>query len=152
MFNKKYIIIPKIGLNSICLYDNIDKIINILKNYQVDYNIEIWKLENIEDTNPWKVINISNDILLFFAANDKLFKIHCKNNFSGSLSNGIMIGMPLEQAMNIDPSLYYEDDFEQYVSKDGYWIEDDIDTRRIISITIFIKEIDNDDLFDSCKW
>ena len=89
---------------------------------------------------------------MYFAANDKLFKIYCYNSFRGSLPNGINLDKTLEDAKNIDTSIEYNDDGEDYESKKGYWLEDDLDTGKLLSITVFIKEMLIDETFDSLKW
>lgn len=34
----------------------------------------------------------------------------------------------------------------------GYWLEDNINDNSVISISIFIKEAIDDDLFDKYEW
>ena len=41
---------------------------------------------------------------------------------------------------------------EEYVSDYGYWPEDDPETHSIISISVFIREVENDDIFYSYEW
>ena len=35
---------------------------------------------------------------------------------------------------------------------DGYWIEDEIDTKQVIKIAVFIKEVLDYDLFEKYEW
>ena len=88
----------------------------------------------------------------FFFANDKLFKIYLCEGFAGSLSNGISIGTSIEDAKQIDPSLKFDDWNEDWSSDAGYWLEDSPDSDKVISITIFIKELPDDDLFEKYEW
>ena len=81
-----------------------------------------------------------------------MFKIYFENNFDGSLSNGIALGMPIEDAEAIDPTIKYDDWEEVYTSKSGYWLEDDVESGRIITITIFIKELEDDEVFFKYGW
>ena len=60
--------------------------------------------------------------------------------------------MPIEEAMEIDPKLEWNDWDEDFQSPDGYWLEDELDNNTVISISIFIKEALDDDLFDNYKW
>ena len=57
----------------------------------------------------------------------------------------------MTDVMKLDPTIEYNDWDEIYESSEGYWIEDDIGTKSVLSITVFIKEIDNED-FDNCNW
>ena len=53
----------------------------------------------------------------------------------------------MSELEEIDKSLKYNEDDEDFVSKNGYWIEDDLDTGKICSITIFLPEVDSEDFF-----
>ena len=46
----------------------------------------------------------------------------------------------------------YNDDEEDYESELGYWVEDDLDTNRIMRITIFIKEVLDEEVFFTYDW
>ena len=60
--------------------------------------------------------------------------------------------MTMEDAISFDPSLVYNDDEEDYESELGYWVEDDLDTNRIMRITIFIKEVLDEEVFFTYDW
>ena len=81
-----------------------------------------------------------------------MFKIYFENDFDGSLTNGILLGMNIKDAKMIDPTIQYDDWEEDYASDFGYWLEDDVESGEIISITIFIKELENDDVFYNYEW
>ena len=81
-----------------------------------------------------------------------MFKIYVENRFPGRLENGISLGMTIAEAQSIDPSIQYDDWEEEYTSSLGYWLEDDVESREIISITVFIKELENDEVFFRYEW
>ncbi len=56
------------------------------------------------------------------------------------------------EALKIDPALRFDDWEEVYKSPSGYWLEDNLDTKTVLSITIFIPEAQEDNLFDSYQW
>lgn len=145
-------IIPYEGIESIKLYQNVDEVKSFLSSLSVQYREEIWQSKSETIPNPWNVIIIDNYLSMFFASNKKLFKIVFWNDYKGSLSNGICTGMGINKAKDIDNSLKYNDWNEDYESELGYWIEDDIETKKILSISIFIKEILDEENFDLCKW
>ncbi len=143
---------PFKGLDQISLYDSLNNVKSFLEENNISYNLEIWQAEEETIPNPWTVLFIEDCINLYFASNDKLFKIYCTKGFKGSLPNGISLNTSLKEAKEIDKSLKYNDDGEDYESLSGYWIEDDLDTGKLLSITVYIKEILDDELFDSLKW
>ncbi len=145
-------IIPYVGIESIKLYQRISEIKHFLKSEGITYREEMWSAESETVPNPWTVLVIDNIISLFFAKNEKLFKIVFWNGYRGSLPNGISLGTSIEDAKTMDPSLQYDDWNEIYLSNNGYWIEDNIDTKTVLSISIFIEELLDEDTFDYCNW
>lgn len=145
-------IIPYEGIDSIKLYEKIDDVRTILKAEQILYREEIWSAESETVPNPWTVLIVDNIMSLFFAKNGKLFKIVFWEGYQGSLLNGISLNTSIEDAKKIDSSLQFDDWNEIYQSNNGYWIEDNIDTQTVLSISIFIKEILDEDTFDYCNW
>ena len=97
------------------------------------------------------MIHIDGSITLSFAKN-KLWRIFVEEKFEGSLPNGIKIGTPMNEVLKIDPSLKFDDWNEDYQSDNGYWIEDNLDNNTVLSITIFIKEVLDDDVFYRYEW
>ena len=144
-------IIPYIGTDIFKLYSKYAAIKAILDNENIVYTEEKWQVEGETISNPWKVIIIPETISFFFASNNKLFKIVFWHNYTGKLSNNIGIGSTMNTVSSIDPTIHYNDWDEIYESSNGYWIEDDIETKNVLSITVFIKEIDNNN-FDECNW
>ena len=145
-------IVPYEGTTSIKLRMSISEVKNLLREEGIHFKEEIWSSQEETVPNPWNVIIISNTMSLFFAKNRKLFKIVFWQDYTGSLPNGIKTGLKTDDALKIDPSLAFDDWNEDYESSDGYWLEDDIENGCIMSISIFIKELLDDDLFDTCNW
>ena len=145
-------LIPFEGTESFKLYQNIETVKKVLDANKVSYSIELWDSTYETVPNPWKVIVIDNVISLFFAKNDKLFKIIAWPNYEGALPNGITTGMAMEEAKSLDDTLEYDDWNEVYLSKAEYWLEDDLDTKTVLSISIYIPELLDDDTFDYCEW
>lgn len=145
-------LIPFRGTDSIQLYQTIDIVREALDKYQVGYSIELWESTSETVPNPWKVIVIEGVLSLFFAKNNKLFKIVAWNNYKGTLPNGIAVGMNISDAQKLDSTLIYNEWNEDYESDNGYWVEDDVESNTIMSISIFIKEVLEEDTFDYCKW
>ena len=145
------IIKPFIGVDNYKLLSSEQDIVELLKTENVSFEKEIWSNEECTVKVPWTILRANNSMSFFFAK-DKLFKIFMQNGFDGSLSNGITIGTNIEDAQQTDKSLHFDDWNEDWSSNEGYWLEDDIDTKNIISITIFIKELLDDDLFEKYEW
>ncbi|MDO5297053.1 MAG: hypothetical protein Q4F00_10585 [bacterium] len=99
----------------------------------------------------WDIIRIDNSINIYFAKS-KMWKIEFENSFIGRLKNGISLGTPIKEALRIDPTLEYNEWDEQFESQLGYWLVDNIETGAIVAIAIFIKEVENDELFYSYNW
>lgn len=144
-------IIPFVGYGDFKLYQSLSDTKRIIKECGLKYRTEIWPNNDFTNPVPWTIIRIEEQISLFFA-NDKLFKIYVENGCTAKLPNGISLGMPLEEAMEIDQDLEWNDWDEDFQSPDGYWLEDELDNNTVISISIFIKEALDDDLFDNYKW
>lgn len=145
------IIKPFIGVDNYKLLSSEQDIVELLKTENVSFEKEIWSNEECTVKVPWTILRANNSMSFFFAK-DKLFKIFMQNDFNGSLSNGITIGTNIEEAQQTDKSLHFDDWNEDWSSDEGYWLEDDLDTQNIISITIFIKELLDDDLFEKYEW
>lgn len=149
---KKINLKPYDGLGKIKLYSSYETCKEYLKVNKIPFIVEKLYEENDELSDKWKVIVIQECISLFFGNNNKLFKIYCVEGYEGSLPNGININTYLKEALLIDKTLCYNDDGEDYESNNGYWIEDNLDTGKLFSITIFIKELLDDEIFYQYKW
>lgn len=142
---------PFNGIGDITFCMSYDETREYLKTNGIKYSVELWENKGCDPEIPWKIIRIDKCISLFYAKG-KMFKICLENNFSGLLENGIRIGMSISEAQEIDSSLVFEEDEEYYSSELGYWLEDDVESKNITSITVFIKEILDDNLFFSYQW
>lgn len=76
-----------------------------------------------------------------------MFKIYIMNDCKAKLPNGIEVGMSIEKSIEIDKTLSYDDFDEIYISSKGYWLEDNSWTDTVVSIQVFVKEIDDEDFF-----
>ena len=149
-FNEE--IVPFEGTKSFKLYQHIDEVKTTLSGMNLPYQEEIWQSDAETIPNPWHVINVNETISFFFASNGKLFKIVFLDNYTGKLLGKINTGLQIGDVISMDNTLEYSDWNEDYESQLGYWLEDDVETGKIMSITVFIKEILDEDTFDRCKW
>ena len=118
---------------------------------KVQFSIEIWDNANLTNPVPWTIIR-TEDSMNFFFAKDKLFKIYVDKGFEGQLSNGISIGSSMDEVRAIDPDIKFNEWEEDWNSPKGYWIEDELDNDTVATITVFIKEVIDDDLFEKYEW
>lgn len=144
-------IIPYIGTDTFILGMNLMKARTILKENGIPFSQWIDPHKGCTPEIPWTFISIAEKSILLTFAEGILFEITFEQNYSGGLANGIHIGTNMEEVNRIDPSLKYNDDDEVFVSRSGYWIEDDLDTNKIMSITVFLPEIEQEDFFEY-KW
>lgn len=144
-------LIPYVGVGDIKLLSSLFDVKTFLKRNNINFTTDFQSNKGCNPEVPWIILHIANNITLSFA-NDKLWSIYCEEKFAGSLPNGIKIGMTMDEAMKIDSSLEFDELNEDYKSSLGYWLEDDLDTNTVMSITIFIKEVLNNDQFFNYKW
>ena len=148
----KYTLMPYKGLGKLALYESFSKVTSILDENGVDYSVVIQDNSECTVKYNWRILSINRSIRLFFSeGNYKLFKICVSEGPEIALPNGIYAGMKLENAVKLDSELRYDDWDEIYVSSKGYYIEDSLETGKVVSINIHVKEIDDDD-FDHCGW
>jgi len=143
-------LIPFVGTEHLKLYTAPSDIKILLKENSINFFVETWANNECTIPMPWTIIHIDNAISLFFA-NNKLFKIVVFEKYTGNLDNGIRTGMPINTALEKDSRLHYDEWNEDYES-DDYWIEKNIETNTISSISIFISEVLNDEIFDKYEW
>ena len=144
-------IVPYFGVGDITFDMSFTEVKEFLCKAGTGFVVETWSNKGCSPEVAWDIIRVGNDISFFFAKG-RMFKIYFENAFPGSLVNGIKLGMKTKEAELIDPSIQYDDWEEIYTSDLGYWLEDDIETGEIISITIFIKELEDDDVFFKYEW
>lgn len=146
-----YFINPFIGVGQFTLLSSEREVKDILNQIDISFSEELWDNSECTVKVPWKIIRADNSMSFFFAK-DKLFKIYMEEGFNGSLQNGIAIGTSMDEAKRIDSSLKFDEWNEDWSSEHGYWLEDSLDTNQVISITIFIQELLDDDLFEKYEW
>lgn len=142
---------PYKGTEHLNLSMSYEEIKNFLKREGIKYSVELWDNRDCNPPVPWKILRIKGKASLYFAK-ESMFKICFEGEYGGSLINGIRTGMPMENAKTIDNSLAFDDNEEEYQSAEGYWIEDDIDTQNVATISVFIPEILNEEEFFSYRW
>ena len=147
-------IIPYVGTGIFKLDASYDEIKSLLAEQNISYTEEVRQPNDIDP--PWYIIGIPKvgeefDAISITFAKNRLFRICLYEGFEGKLPNGIHIGMPLDEAQKIDPTLTFDDWDEMFISANGYWTEDDVYTKKICWIAIFIPALERDDFFDY-KW
>lgn len=144
-------IIPFAGTDMITFDMSYDRVCNVLKESKIGFNVDLRPNKGCTPEVPWKIIRTNSSVSVFFA-NDKMFKINCGPSSAGMLNNGIKVGMSIDDAIKIDPTLEYNDLEEYYESSDGYWLFTDSGTDTISDITVFIKAVLDDEVFFSYNW
>ena len=151
MYYDDKVIQPFYGIDDIKIGDNYNSVIGKLKSHKIIYSSGVNPNKGCTPEVAWTTIYIKNYMELVFAK-DVLWRIDFLENFAGKLENNIKIGMDLSMALAIDKELEYDDWNEEFYSKKGYWLIDSLETGKIVTIFIGIKEILNDDEFDSYNW
>ena len=154
MIDLTTLIIPYVGTGIFKLDASYDEVKTLFAEQNISYTEEISQPNDIDP--PWTVIGISKageefDAMSITFAKNRLFRICLYEGFEGKLPNGIHIGMPLDEAQRIDPTLTFDDWDEMFISANGYWTEDDVNTKKLCWITIFIPALESDDFF-KYKW
>ena len=129
----------------------LDEVKQKLNNDRIKFRQEHWDNKGCTPEVAWDIVKIDNTMSMFFAKN-KMFKMYFETPSFWMIENGISTKMTIDEAKAIDRSILYNDDEEDYESPNGYWFEESLDTGKIESITIFIKEILDDDEFYSYEW
>lgn len=142
---------PFDGLDEIKLLSSLNNVKEYLKKNNAIFTVEYQSNKGCVPEVPWTILHVENSISLMFAK-DKLWQIYLEEDFKGALPNGIRIGMSIDEALKIDPSLKFDDWNENFESDNGYWLEDDLSNNTVLSIAIFIKEVLDDDVFYRYEW
>ena len=143
MIDNNLPIVPWVGLGGVKLYSHISHFYDLIANmdeksrlvtkffirYEIKDSVELW----------------------FNLMNGKLFKITALKDYRGLLFNKIHIGMHIDEVLEKEPSFQYDDFEEVYVSANGIYIETDPIQHTVLWISVFVKEIDNDD-FERGNW
>ena len=145
-------IIPFDGLDFIKLYSDINVVKKQLNESRIEFVEEIWDNSRFEYKDNWHIITVNDSIKLFFSeGNNKLWKIYIFGNCEAQLPSGIKLGTNIDEALNIDKTLKDNDWEECYETENGYWIEDSLATKSVASITVFVREVYDEDFLE-CKW
>ena len=144
-------VIPFEGTSTFPIGKNLNEVRAFLKAASIPFNQSIDPNKGCSPEIPWTYIELMDSITLCFAQ-DVLFQIVFENNYEGELINGIRLGMNLSDAIRIDPSIEYNDDEEDYISAQGFWLQKDLDTNTVNSITVYVKEADTPDIFFKYEW
>lgn len=143
MVNLNAPIDPWEGMGGFNLYSHISEFDNIINQHCVTS----WKVDNYRIRYE---IKDSAD-LWFNLINGKLFKITALKNYTGKLFDAIHIGMHIDEVLKLEPSFVYDDFEEVYCSPKGIYIETDPVEHTVLWISVYIKEIDNED-FEKGNW
>jgi hypothetical protein len=136
-------IIPWKGMGNVVLYTHLRDLHESMKKE----NIKAFLYDNYLVR-----YEILDKIYLFFnLVNGKLFKITALENYKGKLFGDIYIGMHIDEVLKREPSFVYDDFEEVYCSSKGIYIETDPVERTVLWISIYIKELDNED-FEKGNW
>ena len=140
-------IIPFEGTESFKLGMKLEDVRAILKSNKIPFNQTLQSNKDTTDKVPWIFITIDDSITFCFAK-EVMYEIYFENNYTGKLPNGGYIGMDFEELRRIDSSIYYNDEEEDFGSKDGYWIVDDIETKKVSMLTIFLPEVETEEFYN----
>jgi hypothetical protein len=136
-------IIPWKGMGNVVLYTHLRDLHESMKKE----NIKAFLYDNYLVR-----YEILDKIYLFFnLVNGKLFKITALENYKGKLFGDIYIGMHIDEVLKREPSFVYDDFEEVYCSSKGIYIETDPVEHTVLWISIYIKELDNED-FEKGNW
>jgi|GEM_PF-768485 len=140
-------IMPYQGIESLKLGMTLSEVRDYLKQNKIPFNQTMDSNKDCTPPIPWVYITVDSSLSMSFVK-DILFEMSFEANCSGKLPNGIGIGDDMKKLEALEKNLEYDDDDECFVSENGYWIIDDIDSGKIQTITVFLKEVDSDDFFD----
>ena len=142
---------PFVGVGNVKLLSELDDVRAYLKSNKIPHQMEVWPNKGCTPEVPWTVLRVEGCLSLFFAKG-LLWKIEAERGYEGSLPNGIRIGMKMDEAERIDGTLEYDDWNEDWNSKLGYWLVDSVETKEVEILCVFIKELLDEDLFDTYAW
>ena len=143
-------IVPFKGVGKFKLYSSVAEVKKILDEEKISYSEKIRDNKECTNPEPWIELDVT-DTILFWFVKDRLFQIWIEKGFMGCLPNGLTIGMPIEDACKIDTELKFDDWEEDWQSPLGYWIQDEA-TSKIVTITIFVEEVLDNDFFYTYEW
>jgi len=144
MININAPIMPWEGMGEIKLYSTIREMRELLG----DTRLVSGTLLN----NLWVRYEIKDTLYLFFhLINGKLFKITTLDNYKGKLFGNIGVGTLESDLLKYEPTFTYDDFEEVYESKKGIFLETDPLSKKVTFISVYIRELDNED-FERADW
>lgn len=136
-------IVPFRGFGEIKLYSTRNELKELLNEKGVESKV-------INDN--WIRYDIQNAIELFFhLKNNKLFRITTLDNYQGKVFGKIGVGTREEEMLEIEPTFIYDNFEEVWESPKGIFIETDAETNKVRWISVYIREIDDED-FEEANW
>lgn len=90
--------------------------------------------------------------LWFNLINGKLYKITALGDYKGMLLGKIHIGMQIEEAIKIEPSIKYDEFEEVYESSKGFYIEIEQENGTIQWISVYAQELTDYNFFIKGNW
>ncbi|MBR4587571.1 MAG: hypothetical protein IKO30_04555 [Lachnospiraceae bacterium] len=142
---------PYIGLESFKFGDTLSEVRNKLKSDKIAFSQSVDPHKGCQPEVAWTFIEINKSITLCFAL-DVLFEIVLEGQYVGSTPEGFFVGMPFQKLLELDKTLEYNEDDEDYISEKGYWFEENIETGKVASITVFIPEANDNNEFFGYNW
>ena len=116
---------------------------------------ELLEKEDVESeiiNSDWIRYDILNSVELFFhLKNNKLFRITTLDNYRGKLFEKIGVGTTEKELLEVEPSFAYDDFEEVWESEKGVFIEMDAETNVVRWISVYVRELDNED-FENANW
>ena len=99
--------------------------------------------------------DIDDAVRLFYAkSNNKLFKISLGTGYKGTLNGVSPLGKTEEELYRLYPDLWF-DDFEKLFWTDplkGFFFETDPSAHLVSWVSIYIKEMEFNDIFFRFEW
>ena len=100
-------------------------------------------------------VDIDDVVKLFYAkSNNKLFKITLGTGYNGTMNGVSPLGKTEDELYKLYPDLWY-DDFEKLFWTDplqGFFFETDPVTHLVSWVSIYIKEMEFNDVFFRFEW
>lgn len=140
-------IIPFEGIESFKLGMKIEEVRSILKANKIPFNQTEQSNKGTTSNVPWVFITVDSSLTFCFAK-EVMYEMYFENQYSGRLPNGVCIGMDSEELMNIDSSLMYNDEEEDFESQEGYWVVDDVLAKKVVCITIFLPIVETESFYN----
>lgn len=137
-------IIPWKSIGGIELYSTIKDVRELLENRKLVSGILL--------NNLWVRYEIKDTMYLFFhLCNGKLFKITTLKEYTGKLFGRIGVGTSETDLLKAEPSFTYDDFEEVFETQKGIFIETDPIAHVATQISVYIKELDDND-FEDANW